>query len=164
MPEEDLESYEIIPITPLKKLEKRIEQVEQSGTIPQLQTLINQIIELIRSNQKIVNDVIQANSDLRNEISRLPPKIEELTSTMKNFISLVEAAGREETTGPTSESMKPLTEQLGKMIEQNQKILESNQTMVDHLDDISKKLRGGTPVSRILTSYPGMKIRREVNQ
>lgn len=165
MPEDESESYEIIPVTPLKKLEQRVERVEQSGTIPQLQSLINQIIELIRSNQKIVNDVIQANSELRNEISKLPPKIEDLTNMMKSFIALVEAAGKEEVGGaPTAEMLKPLTEYLQKMVDQNQKLLENNQAMIDQLDGISKKLKGGTPVSQLLSSYPGLKYKREVSQ
>lgn len=164
MPEDETESYEIIPVTPLKKLEQRIEKVEQSGTMPQLQSLISQIIELIRSNQKIVNDVIQANSELRNEISKLPTKFDELTNMLKNFISLVEAAGKEEVSGPSSESLKPLTEYLQKMVDQNQKIMEGNQTMIDQLDNISRKFRGGTPVSQLLSSYPGLKLKREVSQ
>jgi len=164
MPEDETESYEIIPVTPLKKLEQRMEKVEQAGTIPQLQTLINQIIELIRSNQKIVNDVIQANSELRNEMSKLPPKIEELTTMMKNFIALVEAAGKEEVSVPSAEALKPLTEYLQKMVDQNQKVLEGNQAMIEQLDNISRKLRGGTPVSQLLSSYPGMKFKREVSQ
>jgi methyl-accepting chemotaxis protein len=164
MPEESTESYEIIPVTPLKKLEQRIEKVEQTGTIPQLQTLINQIIELIRSNQKIVNDVIQANAELRNEISKLPPKIEELTNMMRSFIALVEAAGKEETGGTSAEALKPLTEYMQKMVDQNQKLLEGNQSMIEQLDNISRKLRGGTPVSQLMSSYPGIKLKREVTQ
>lgn len=164
MPEDDSGGYEIIPVTPLKKLEQRVERVEQSGTVPQLQSLINQIIELIRSNQKIVNDVIQANSELRNEISKLPPKIEDLTNMMKDFIALVEAAGKEEVSAPNAETLKPLIEYLQKMVDQNQKLLESNQAMIDQLDGISKKLKGGTPVSQLLSSYPGLKYKREVSQ
>jgi len=162
MPEQ--ESYEIIPVTPIKRLEKRIERVEQGGTLPQLQTLINQIIELIRSNQKIVNDVIRSNTELRNEISKLPPKLDEMIASMKSFISLVEAAGREEVSAPTAESLQPLTEHLKKMVEQNQKLLESNQTVIEKLDNIGKKIKGGTPVSRVIASYPGMKFRREVRR
>jgi methyl-accepting chemotaxis protein len=161
MPEGEIESYEIVPVTPLKKLEKRIERLEQSGTIPQLQALINQIIELIRSNQKIVNDVIQANTELRNEISRLPSKLDDLITTMKSFISLVEAAGKEEISTPT-ESLKPISEQLQKMIEQNQKLLESNQAILEQLDSMNRKLKGGTPVSHLLASYPRLKLRKEV--
>lgn len=162
MPEEDSESYEIIPVTPLKKLEKRVERIEGSGTVPQLQALINQIIELIRSNQKIVNDVIQANAELKNEIAKLPAKIDEMTTSMKNFISLVEAAGKEEVSGPSPDAMKPVTDQLKKMVEQNQRILENNEAMINKLDVMSKKVRRGTPVSELLTSYPSIKLRKEV--
>ena len=164
MPEGEQESYEIVPVTPLKKLEKRMDQIEQAGTVPQLQKLINEIVDLIRSNQKIVNDVIQANSELRNELSKMPPKIDELTTSMKNFMSLVEAAGKEEVSAPSSDSIKPLTEYMQKMVEQNQKILEGNQSMIDQLDNIGKKLRGGTPVSQLLSSYPGLKFKRDVSQ
>jgi methyl-accepting chemotaxis protein len=161
MPEQ--EEYEIIPITPIKRLEKRLDKIEESGTVPQLQSLINQIIELIRSNQKIVNDVIRANTGLRNEISKMPPKLDELIASMKNFISLIEAAGREEVSAPSADSLKPLTEQLKRMVEQNQKLLEGNEAMIDELTNIGKKLKSGTPVSRIVTSYPGMRrFRKEV--
>ena len=164
MPEESTESYEIIPVTPLKKLEQRMERVEQTGTIPQLQSLINQIIELIRSNQKIVNDVIQANAELRNEISKLPPKIEDLTNMLKSFITLVEAAGKEEAGGMGPDALKPLTEYMQKMVDQNQKMLDGNQAMIEQLDNIARKLKGGTPVSQFLSSYPGIKFKREGTQ
>ena len=160
MPEDDTDSYEIIPVTPLKKLEKRLDKLEGTGTVPQLQSLINQIIELIRSNQKIVNDVIQANVELKNEIAKLPSKIDEVTTELKNFISLVEAAGKEEFSGPGPEIMKPVTSELKKMVEQNQRILESNQAMLDKLDVLGKKVRRGTPVSELLTSYPSIRLRK----
>ncbi len=157
-----MESYEIIPVTPLKKLEKRVEQVENSGTMPQLQSLINQIIELIRSNQKIVNDVIQANTELRNEMSRLPPKIDELTSMLKSFINLVEAAGKEEVSaGNGGDTIKPLTEYMQKMVDQNQKILETNQSMIEQMENMGRKMKAGTPVSQLLSSYPGIRLRRD---
>jgi hypothetical protein len=162
MPEESSESYQIIPVTPLKRLEKRMDKLENAGTMPQLQSLINQIIELIRSNQKIVNDVIQANAELRNEIAKLPSKLDEVTTSLKTFISLIEAAGREEVSSPGPEVMKPVTEQLTKMVEQNQKLLESNQAMLDKLDTLGKRKRRGTPVSELLTSYPGIRLRKEV--
>jgi methyl-accepting chemotaxis protein len=162
MPEDNSETYEIIPVTPLKKLEKRLDKLEGGGTVPQLQSLINQIIELIRSNQKIVNDVIQANAELKNEIAKLPSKIDEMTNSMKSFISLIEAAGKEETSTPGPDTMKPVTEQLKKMVEQNQRILESNQAMLDKLDVLGRKVRRGTPVSELLTSYPSIRLRKEV--
>ena len=154
MPEEE---YQIIPITPIKKIEERVERIEQAGTMPQLQNLINQIIELIRSNQKIVNDVIQANTELRNEFSKLPPKMDELIENIKNFLFLVEAAGREEvatTTAPSSDAFKPVVDQLQKIADQNQKLMESNQSVIDEMEELRKRVKGGTPVSSLLATYP----------
>ncbi len=156
MSEEDV-SYEIIPVTPIKRLEERMEKIESSGFNPQFQNLINQIIELIRNNQKIVNDVIQANNDLKNELSRMPSKIDELIGTMNNFLSLIEAAGREEVSSPqqvNADVFKPMVDELKKVSEQNQKLVESNQMVLEELDKMSRKLKGGTPVSSLLSSYP----------
>jgi len=132
--------------------------------------LINQIIELIRGNQKIVNEVVKANADLRNELSKLPPKMDDVITTIKNLISLVEAAGRQELArGPRApvpsvgpEVFKPLTEQLQKIVEQNQRLIESNQSMIKSLEDISKKVRTRTPATRLFSSYPFKRLRREV--
>ncbi len=163
MPEEDV-AYEIIPVTPIKKLEERIKKLESTESTPQLQNLINQIIELIRNNQKIVNDVIQANADLKNELSKIPSKIDELLTSINNFLSLVEAAGREEVTVPQSspDVFKPMVEELKKISEQNQKLIESNQTVLEELNKMSKKVKGRvTPVSTLLSTYP---LRRELKK
>ena len=155
---EGKDGYEVIPVTPVRRLEKRISQLEKAGSIPQLQSLIIQIVELIRTNQGIINEVIKANADLRNELSRLPSKIDDLTTTMKGFINMVESAGREEITGPGPEAMKPLVDEIKKMNEQTQA---QNQAVLDSLEALSRKIRSGTPVSKLLSSYPGVKLRRE---
>ena len=163
MSEDDV-SYEIIPVTPIKKLEERMERIESSGSTPQLQNLINQIIELIRGNQKIVNDVIQANAELKNELSKMPAKIDELIGTMNNFLSLVEAAGTEETeTTPqpaiNADVFKPMIEELKKISDQNQKLVESNQAVIEEMNRANRRMKGGTPVSSLLSTYP---LRREI--
>lgn len=125
---------------------------------------------MIRGNQKIVNEVVKANADLRNELSKLPPKMDDVITTIKSFISLVEAAGREELArGPmpptpsiTSETFKPLTEQLQKIVEQNQRLIESNQSIIESLESLSKKVRTRTPATRLFSSYPLKRLRSEV--
>jgi soluble cytochrome b562 len=169
MTEDDV-SYEIIPVTPIRKLEERMEKIESSGSTPQLQNLINQIIELIRNNQKIVNDVIQANNDLRNELSKLPSKMDELIDTINGFLELVEAAGKEEvsaapqTTQPNADAFKPIIDELKKISDQNQKLVESNQVVLDELNKMDRKLKGGMPVSTLLSNYPLKKDVRKVEQ
>jgi len=158
------ESYEVIPITPIRRLERRMEAIESAGTIPQIQSLINQIIELIRGNQRVVEEIVRANSDLRNELSKIPPKIDELTGNLKEFINMVKAAGEAEVGGPSSEAMRPLQDSLIKLIDQNQKLVEGNQAVLESLDTLGRKMRSGTPVSSLMSSYPGLKLRREETQ
>lgn len=162
MSEEEV-GYEIIPITPMKKLEERIEKVESvGGSSTVTQNLINQVMELIRSNQRIVNDVIRANSDLKNELSKLPSKLDELIGTINNFLSLVEAAGKEESAPVVQQpniDLKPVVDELKKISEQNQKLIESNQNVMEELDRMSKRVKGGLPVSTLLSNYP---LRKDV--
>ena len=155
------DDYEVVPLSPIRRIERRLEDVEKAGNVPQLQNLIVQIVELIKGNQTVVNEVLAANASLRNELSRVPPKIDELTVSLKRLINLIEAAGREEVTAPGPETMKPLNESFQKMLDMNQKMLENNEAMMEALDSINKKLKSGTPVSQLLSSYPSLKIRKE---
>ena len=152
----------MIQVSPVRRLENRVRQLEQASSysgLPQLQGLINQIIELVKSNQKIIDEVIVANSDLRNELGKLPPKIDELVFQMKSFMNLVRMAGEETDVSIPSDMMSPVTEQLQKIVEQNQKVLESNQEMINSMGEINKKIKSGTPVSQLFSSYPRINIR-----
>jgi methyl-accepting chemotaxis protein len=150
------DEYEVVPLTPLRRLEEKIRKLESASIVPQLQMLITQIIELIKTNQKLIDEIVKADNELRNELSKLPKKIDELISSMREFIELVKAAGEEEV---SFESAKTVGEQFKKIIEQNQQLLETNQQMLETLTEISKKLKGGTPVSQLLARYPQLKIR-----
>ena len=152
--------YEVIPITPIRRMERKIESLEKAGSIPQLQSLVTQLVELIRSNQKLIDTIVQEDAELRNELSKLPPKIDELTDSMKRFISLVEAAGREEISAPGPEAMRPMVDQLKQMTDQNKRMIEGNQAMLDSLDNINRKMRAGTPISKLASSYPGLRLKR----
>jgi len=158
------DEYEIVPLRPIRSLERRLDEMEKtvsSAGIPQIQSLISQIIELIKTNQRLIDEIIRADNELRNELSKLPPKIDDLVSNMKQFMEILEKAGEAETTGIGPETLKPLSDALQKLTEQNQKIIDGNQAIVQSLDSISRKLRGGTPISSIMSQYPGLKIRRE---
>ena len=118
------------------------------------------MLDLIKLNQRVVNEVIKSNVDLRNELSRIPSKLDDLIMEMKRFLSLIEAAGMEEGL-PSTETLKPLEDNLKKMVEQNQRMIENNQAILESLDNMNKKLRSGTPVSQLLSMYPNLKLRRE---
>lgn len=136
------EEYEIIPTSPLKRLEKRISKVESSTSSSQIQNLIEQIIELIKSNQRIIDDVIKADSELRNEISKIPGRIDNLIVNMNEFIELLKASATEETVaGMSKEAMEPLLEKMDELVNQNKKAVETNQAVLSSLGMIDNRLK-----------------------
>lgn len=151
----DKDNYSMIPVAPMRRLEARIEGLEKAGSVPQLQSLVTQIIELIRTNQKIIDEVIRANLDLRNELAKLPLKIDQMIDEIRDLVELIESAGREETSGVGPDIMKPIIEQIKNLGEQNKAMMEA-------IDNLNKKIKAGTPVSKLLSTYPNIKMRREI--
>jgi hypothetical protein len=138
-PEKEKEEYELIPISPLRRLEKRIDQLEQSpGTDPK--DFFHELVDIVRMNQQLVDELIKANDSLRVELSRLPGKIEDLTKNLSELISYIRAAATEEVTGGT-ESSEPLIGRLDQLIETNKKIVESNGMVTNMLEGIDRKLK-----------------------
>jgi methyl-accepting chemotaxis protein len=136
------DEYEIIPTSPLRRLEKRINQVENSSSTSEVQRLIEQIIELIKSNQRIVDEVIKADAELRDEISRIPGKIDELLSSMHEFMEILKTSATEETvTDISKDVMQPLVGKMTEMIDQNKKGMEVSQATLTSLGIIDKRLK-----------------------
>ncbi len=136
------DEYEVIPTSPIRRLEKRLAKIETTSSSSEIQRLIEQIIELIKSNQRIIDDVIKADAELRNEISKVPGKIDELLDNMGEFIDLLKASATEETVSEVSKDvMKPLVEKMTEMVDQNKKILEADQASLVSLGVIDKRLK-----------------------
>ena len=139
---ENEEEFEIIPTSPLRKLEQRIRKIEGSSSTAEIQRLVEQIIELIKSNQRIVDDIIKSNTDLRDELSKIPAKIDDLLSSMNEFMELLKTSATEETVSDISKDvMQPLVDKMSEMIEQNKKSAEVNQAALTSLGIIDKRLK-----------------------
>lgn len=137
------EEYEVIPTSPIRRIEKRLEKVEDTSSTSQVQKLMEQVIELIKSNQRIIDDVVKANAELRDELAKIPGKVDKLLGTMNDFMEILKEASQEETSGAAigPEVMKPLADKLGELVEQNKKGLESSGTMLTALETIDKRLK-----------------------
>ena len=137
-----MEEYEIVPTSPLRRLERRISQVESSSSSSEVQRLIEQIIELIKSNQRIIDDVIKSDAELRDEISKVPGKIDELLSSMHEFMEILKSSATEETVSDISKDvMQPLVNKMEEMVEQNKKAVEVEQATLASLGIIDKRLK-----------------------
>jgi methyl-accepting chemotaxis protein len=136
------DEYEIIPTSPIRRLEKRIEKVEGGTYTSEVRKLIEQVIELIKSNQRIIDDSIKANNDLIAEVSKIPKKVEDLILEMREFMKLLKTSAEEEEVSSISkEVMEPLVSKMDELIEQNKKSYETNQAVLTTLGIIEKRLK-----------------------
>jgi len=148
--EEKHDEYELVPMSPLRRMEKRIDLLEQSGSMGDKE-FYREIVDIIRMNQQIVDELAKANDALRIEISKLPVRMEELVSNMKELISFIKASVIEETTGTSAYA--PANKKLEELLETNKKIIENNQAVLGVLEDLGKKLTR-PPVSPVFMRKP----------
>lgn len=135
--EKGSDEYELIPVSPLRKMEKRIEELETSKGV-NVQEFYREMVDIIKMNQQLVDELALANDALRIEVSRLPARIEELVSKLDELISFIKASATEE--APTSADVKPLSEKLDKLIESNKKVAETNLSVLEVLDDLGRRV------------------------
>jgi len=140
------EEYELIAVSPLRRMEKRIEQLEQSHDTFDVKEFYREMVDIIRMNQQIVDELAKANDALRIEISRLPARIEELVANLKELLSYIKASATEEQMGASGseiagEGVKPLAQKLDVLIETNKKIVDNNQALLNVLEEMDNKMR-----------------------
>lgn len=138
--EED--DYEVVPTSPIRRLERRLTKVEASSSASEVNRLIEQIIELIKSNQRVIDDVIKADAELRNEISKLPGKVDELLSGMSEFLDLLKVSATENTVSEISKDvMEPLAKKMEELIDETKRSNELSQASLTNLNMIDKRLK-----------------------
>lgn len=136
------EEYEIIPTSPIRRLEQRISKVESTSSSSEVRKLIEEIIELIKSNQRVIDDVVKSDAQLRNELSRIPSKIDELLENMKQFMDLLKASSTEEAMSDISKDvMMPLIKKMDELVQQNKQSVEVNQAALTSLGIIDRRLK-----------------------
>ncbi len=140
MPESEHEEYEIIPVSPLRRMEKRIEELEVKKAPFSSEEFLKEVIDIIKMNQSLIDEMARGSDALKLEISKLPARIDALLSSMGELITYIKAATTEEVIAPSA-SMEPLVSKLNELVEGNKKIVELNQTMVMALEELEKKMR-----------------------
>lgn len=111
--------YEVVPLGPIRKLEERIEKLERGTETTSFQGFIREILDLIQSNQKLVDEIVKANDSLRDELAKIPGKIDELLKAWREFIELLKEAGGTEATGGIQ------SDKIDELINLNKEMLEA---------------------------------------
>jgi len=140
MAEKTHDEYELIPMSPIRRLEKRMEQIE---TNPSFDTkdFFKEIVDIVRMNQQIVDEMAKANDALRLEISKLPSKMEQLISVMQELLTYIKAAAVEEAATPSQTTLQPLLAKFDELIGSNKKIAEMNENVMSTLSELDRKLK-----------------------
>lgn len=148
MPED--EEFELIPMSPMRRLEKRLDRIESTKGID-VKSFFSQLVEIVKMNQQLVDELAKANDALRIEIARLPAKLDDLIGNMNELISFIKAsAGGEAAEAAMATDIQPLLGKMDSLIELNKKIVESNETMMATMDKLTKvsKRRMAPPMVR----------------
>ncbi|MEM5878340.1 MAG: hypothetical protein QXF12_05680 [Candidatus Aenigmatarchaeota archaeon] len=134
------EEFEIIPVNPIRRLEKRIERLE-SYSVEDPKSIFKDIIEIVRMNQQIVDELAKSNDALRIELSKLPGKMDELITDMRQLIAFIKASGDSEQVGFDPNIMKPVVEKLEDLVQVNKTLAEKNDAMMELFDEVNKRLK-----------------------
>jgi uncharacterized coiled-coil protein SlyX len=153
--EKEKEEYELIPVSPLRRLEKRIDQLESSPDF-NVKDVIHEIVDIVRMNQQLVDELAKSNDALRIELSKIPGRLEDLTSNLNELLSYIKASATEEiaSAGVTPDTFKPMIEKFDQLIETNKKIIENNENVTSLLEDVSRKIRPMVPRRPPLSLQP----------
>jgi regulator of sigma D len=138
--EEEKEEYELIPISPLRKLEKRIEELEKKTVFSQKE-FYKELVDIIRINQQIVNEVVKANDSLRIELARIPPRIEELVEKLDELLGYIKEAAKEEVKVEERVEDKAMLKKIEELVETNKKISDRLSELASNIEELQEKLK-----------------------
>lgn len=143
MPTEE-EEFELIPMSPLRRLERRLEKIESTkGTGIDVKEFFSQFVEIVKLNQQLVDELAKSSDALRIEISKLPGRLDELINDISELISFIKASAGAESAEAmaTGANLEPLLKKMDALVEGNKKIVESNESMMVAIDNLSTKFK-----------------------
>lgn len=136
--------FELIPVSPLRRLEKRLDELEsRSGSGMDSKEFYKELVDVIRLNQQLVDELAKANDALRIELSRLPSRLEDLTKKLDELVSFIKASGDQGEEGGTepASDMKPVYDKLSELVDLNKKIAETNESLSATIEELSRKMK-----------------------
>ena len=141
------EDYEVVPVGPIRKLERRIDEIQEQSQEAQgsahKDELIRDVLDIMKSNQKIVNDMTESTHELKNSVEDLTHKMDETIDNMNAFMDLLNEASEMDMEGEIVGDMEGRIADAigGKMDDVVQNMHESNQQVINQLDNLNESIR-----------------------
>lgn len=105
------DEYELIPMSPIRRLEKRMEKMEKSGASSDT---TKELIEIVRANQHVIDDMVKMNAEMMNRVGELLISVNAMTNKITDFMNRIEVSTVEEG-GEGNETKKEVDDRLVKL-------------------------------------------------
>ncbi len=139
----DNDDYEVVPLTPIRRLEKRMTQLEGSKSLSNMERMMDKILDMVELNQRVVDEMVKANTSLRKDLSTLMGKIDTLQDKVTKFVDVVVEAGQDDVNESEAVvAVKGIVTPLVKSItDANEKLLKSNEAIAENISTMEKRLK-----------------------
>ena len=107
------EEYELVPLSPIRRMEKRLERLEKSGTS---NDIMKELIDIVKTNQQIVDDVVRINSEMIKRVGELSETVGKAIAKLDEFTSRIEMAEGENQQPEQNTEMQAKLDRLEKRI------------------------------------------------
>jgi len=156
------EEFELMPSTPLRRLERRLERLEMEMSKKSGETFLKEIVDIIKVNQLIIDEVVKSNEALKLEISKLYPKLDSLVAQMSELLSFIRTSTYQEAIG--SEALRPLIKKLSEVSEGIKTLVDVNRQTAEQIKSLETKM--DKKLTSLLTSEekPKVSIPTELQQ
>lgn len=145
MPQEE---YELVPLDPIRSLEKKVERLEASLTG---KSVSQEYLDLVRTNQQVVDDLVRMNTEVISKLLQLSDSINGLVGKLNDFMNKFEIAGGSE---ENIEKMKALEEE-------NKRLKDGYEELIEKMSKVEKRVNAlliskmpmRRPVARPTSTY-----------
>ncbi|MFB6209428.1 MAG: hypothetical protein ABEJ56_04825 [Candidatus Nanohaloarchaea archaeon] len=136
------EDYEVVPVGPIRKLERRIDELQEQKSSGN-DELVRDVLDIMKSNQKIVNDMTESTHELKNSVEDLTHKMDEVVDNMNSFMDLLEQASEADLEGEVMKDVhSKIADAIGNEMEDvASDIKESNTQVIQNLEDLNENIR-----------------------
>jgi len=143
------EDYEVVPVGPIRKLERRIDDMEEKAQKGggmgggRNDELVRDVLDIMKSNQKIVNDMTESTHELKNSVEDLTHKMDEVIDDMNSFMDLLQDASETDLEGEVMQDVHSrVADAVGDRMEDvAADMRDSNQQVVNHLEQLNESVR-----------------------
>lgn len=117
------DEFEMLPVTPIRRLERELRQMKEQIRGGDSQLAI-QIVEILRMNQTLVDQLATKQGELMAKLSETNFNLQKLAASLDNLVGLL-SAGAEEGIEEEAKEGRTAKERLDKIIEQNAILINS---------------------------------------